>query len=415
MGIKVSSKIKRILASTGYIPIFIFKYHYYFYFFYCKFAIKFVTKKIIILKLSSIGTASGSSNPKDGDDVDVREEYANAFRTESYNHFWTRVVQLSRKKSTVSSSSSPPIESSSTSARLMSYRLFAHNLLDPDPNTITRILDVSRVGRHTRTLLSDYFLETANAFLLCTLLLKNIHHLRSKYKSLKPKFQSENHNSLALVDQFAEISKWFDPFISSGSRIQLIRSGCLDLLKHLESRRDKTRAKLKLINGLTHSSGLLVLALTTTLIVTIASHAFALFIAGPTLLTSRFKPAGLRNKLTKTVARLDVAAKGTYILSRDLDTISRLVTRINDEVNHVRAMAEFWVGRGSGRVRGSEEVARELKRCEESFSEELDELEEHIYLCFMTINRARNLLVKEILDSDDPPNCSFAPKSKKKL
>ncbi|ESQ45634.1 hypothetical protein EUTSA_v10010462mg [Eutrema salsugineum] len=374
MGIKVSSKIKRILAST----------------------------------------ASGNTSPKNGDDVDVREEYANAFRTESYNQFWTRVIQLSRKKSTVSSSSSP-IESSSTSSRLMSYRLFAHNLLDPDPNTITRILDLSRVGRPTRTLLSDYFLETANAFLLCTLLLKNVHRLRSKYESLKPKFQLENNNkdSLTFMDQFVELSRWFDPFLSSGSRIQLTRTGCLNLLKRLESSRDKTRAKLKLINGLTHSSGILVLALTTTLIVTIASHAFALFIAGPTLLTGRFKPVGLRNRLTKTAARLDVAAKGTYILSRDLDTISRLVTRINDEVEHVRAMAEFWVGRGSGRVRAGEEVARELKRCEESFGEELDELEEHIYLCFMTINRARNLVVRQILDSDvSPPHCSVAPKSK---
>ncbi|KAG5388396.1 hypothetical protein IGI04_029937 [Brassica rapa subsp. trilocularis] len=350
MGVKVSSKIKRLLAST----------------------------------------ASGNSSPKDGDDVDVREEYANAFRTESYNQFWTRVISLNRKKPTLSSSSSSPIKSSSTSARLMSYRLFAHNLLEPDPNTVNRILDLSRVGRPARSLLADYFLETANAFLLCTLLLKNIHRLRSKYESLKPKFQSETHSSLAFLDQFTELSRWFDPFISSGSRIQLTRTGCLSLLKRLESSRDKTRTKLKLINGLTHSSGLLVLALTTTLIVIIASHAFALFIAGPTLLTGRFKPVGLRNKLTKTAARLDVAAK----------------------VEHVRAMAEFWAGRGSGRVRGGEEVARELKRCEESFSEELDELEEHIYLCFMTINRARNLVVREIMHPDDPPDCSFAPKSK---
>ncbi|KAG2257557.1 hypothetical protein Bca52824_076851 [Brassica carinata] len=336
MGIKVSSKIKRLLASS----------------------------------------ASGNSSPKDGDDVDVREEYANAFRTESYNQFWTRVISLNRKKSTLSPPSSP-IESSSTSARLMSYRLFAHNLLEPDPNTVTKILVLSRVGRPTRTLLSDYFLETANAFLLCTLLLKNIHRLRSKYESPKPKFQSETHNSLAFLDQFTELSRWFDPFISSGSRIQPSRFGsnhyvdCYHRLPRLcfvHSRSD--------------------------------------------LLTGRFKPVGLRNKLTKTAARLDVAAKGTYILSRDLDTISRLVTRINDEVEHVRAMAEFWAGRGSGRVRGGEEVARELKRCEESFSEELDELEEHIYLCFMTINRARNLVVREIMHPDDPPDCSFAPKSK---
>ncbi|VVB09625.1 unnamed protein product [Arabis nemorensis] len=209
-----------------------------------------------------------------------------------------------------------------------------HNLLDPDSNTITRIPDLSRVGRSTRILLSDYFLETANAFLFCTLLLKNIHRLCSKYESLKPKFQSENNDSLALVDQFTELSRWFAPFTSSGSRIQITRSGCLNLLKRLESSRDKTRAKLKLIKGLTHSSWILVLVLATTLIVTIASHAFTLFTAGPTLLTDRFKPVGLMNKLTNNAARLEVAAKGTYILSRDLDTISQLVTQINDEVEH---------------------------------------------------------------------------------
>ncbi|CAN8254856.1 unnamed protein product [Cochlearia groenlandica] len=373
MGIKVSSKIKRILASTA---------------------------------------SANSSSPKSSDDdVDVREEYANAFRTESYNQFWTRVIDLNNKKSTTSSSSSSsssPIESSSSrSARLMSYRLFAHNLLDPDPNTITRILDLSRVGQPARTLLSDYFLETSNAFFLCTLLLKNIHRLSHKYESLKPKFQSEDsHSSLCLINQFN------DPFISSGYRIQLMRTGYLNLLNRLESNRDKTRVKLKLVSGLTHSSGILVLALTATLIVTLASHAFALFIAGPALLTGRFKPAGLSNKLRKTAARLDAAAKGTYILSRDLETISRLVTRVNDEVEHVRAMAEFWVGRGSGRVRAEEEVAQEMRRCEESFGEELDELEEHIYLCFITINRARNLVVKEMLDFDDPYDCSFAPKFK---
>ena len=158
-----------------------------------KFMFHFLLPLMFLLQRSLyIDTASGNSSPEDGDDVDVREEYANAFRTESYNQFWTRVISLNRKKSTLSPPSSP-IESSSTSARLMSYRLFAHNLLEPDPNTVTKILVLSRVGRPTRTLLSDYFLETANAFLLCTLLLKNIHRLRSKYESLKPKFQSETH------------------------------------------------------------------------------------------------------------------------------------------------------------------------------------------------------------------------------
>ncbi|XP_010550544.1 PREDICTED: UPF0496 protein At3g49070 [Tarenaya hassleriana] len=353
-------------------------------------------------------TASGATttSPKSRDDVDVREEYANAFRTESYNQFWTRVTQLSHKKSATCS----PIESSSTSARLMSYRLFAQNLLDPDPITVTRILYLTRTRRLTRFLLSSYYSETANAFLICSILLRSVDRIRSKYESLKTQIEFKA-DPLDLINQFMELSKWFRPFVSSGFRIRVVQNNCSNLLNRLESSRDKTRTKLRFINGLRHGSGMFVVALTTTLIVTIASHAFALFIAGPSLLTARFKPAGLTKKLMRTAAQLDIAAKGTYILSRDLDTISRLVSRFNDEVEHARAVAEFWAVRGLDRVRAKEEVARQMKMTGESLSEQLDELEEHLHLCFMTINRARNLVVREILDPGRP-GCSLGPKSK---
>ncbi|KAJ0098631.1 hypothetical protein Patl1_20171 [Pistacia atlantica] len=108
-------------------------------------------------------------------------------------------------------------------------------------------------------------------------------------------------------------------------------------------------------------------------------------------------------RLARVSAQLDVAAKGTYILNRDLDTISRLVVRLNDELEHMRSMVKFWMERGEGgRLQASGEVARQLRKNDASFSQQLDDLEEHLYLCFMTINRSRNLVLKEILDPSQP-------------
>ncbi|MBA0765806.1 hypothetical protein Gotri_014943 [Gossypium trilobum] len=38
--------------------------------------------------------------------------------------------------------------------------------------------------------------------------------------------------------------------------------------------------------------------------------------------------------LRKVEEQLDVAAKGTYVWNRDSDTLSQLVSRLNDEVEH---------------------------------------------------------------------------------
>lgn len=324
--------------------------------------------------------------------MDVREEYANAFRTESYHDFWMRVIALSHVDSTTCSIPT-------TASRLPSYRLFVEHLLDPDQPTVTRILALSRIRPVYRSILFDYFTQTANASLLCGILLKDIDRTRIVHRSIKTTLQSLDATNFSLV--LTRLPDFVNPFVSTASRVRAVQASCSGLLKQLESSRDKTRAKLRLANGLKRGSAIFLVALTASLTVIVAAHAIALLVATPGLIAASLELASVRS-LARVTAQLDAAAKGTYILNRDMDTISRLVARLNDELEHMRAMVKYWAERKEDRLEASDEVARQLKKNDCSFSQQLDELEEHLYMCFMTVNRARNLVVKEMVDPGQP-------------
>nr|XP_043622980.1 UPF0496 protein At3g49070 [Erigeron canadensis] len=348
------------------------------------------------------GACNAKHTPSTSLEIDVREEYANAFRTQSYIDFWTRVLDSSHGGSTINHTIS-----SVAAARLPSYRLFAENLLDPDQPTVTSILTLANHKPENHTLLSDYFCETANASVVCGSLLEDINHLRSKYKSLKTALKSLETTKVSCVShsriiaaRLADFSNSFNPFMipTSGPRgVQSVQVACLNLLKRLELSRDKAQAKLKRVNNLKYGSAITIVVLTVSLTVIIVTHALAILVAAPGIIVATRK-FGSSNGLAKLSAQLDVAAKGTYILNRDLDTISRLVARLNDELEHMQATTKFWLKRGHSRIQSIEEFGRQLKKNDLSFCEQLDELEEHLYLCFMTINRSRNLVIKEISD-----------------
>ncbi|CAN1751676.1 UPF0496 protein At3g49070, partial [Linum perenne] len=315
--------------------------------------------------------------------VDVREEYANAFRTESYLEFWTRVFTVSDGSGGGGGSSS----TSTAAARLSSYRLFVEHLLDPDQPTVTRVLDSAHISSSAQSLLAQYFAQTADASSSCGSLLNDINRVRVKARTLK--------SALHLLETGPQPGNQFRVILS---QVRSAQTNCSKLLKPLESVRNKAQANIQIRARLKHGSALLLVALTASLTVILATHALALLIAAPTLVAASIELASTK-KLSRAVSQLDVAAKGMYILSRDLETINGLVTRLSDELEHMCGTVKFWLDRGETWVRGANgEVWKELRKNERGFSQQLDELEEHLYLCFMTINRARNLVVKEISD-----------------
>ncbi|KAK2458051.1 UPF0496 protein [Trifolium repens] len=324
-----------------------------------------------------------SSSPNKQTHVDVCEEYANAFRTESYIEFWTRVVAYSNGECRSRLS-----RETTTSTRLPSYRLFAEHLLDPDQPTVTQILAQTKLPPEINSLLSDYFSHTANASLLCSQLLKDIDGVRIKYKSLKTILQS--------VTTIKEGSNQISSSMIATNLIELSLCQCSDLQKQLELSRDNLRAKLQMVTILKHCSTCAIVVVTTSLVVLVVSHGFALLVAMPGLTLMNLHS---KRKLTNATTQLDAAAKGTYILNKDLETTSRLVARLNDEMEHIRKMVKFWLERKEDKIQADGEVLRLLKKNQSNFSDQLDELEEHLYLCFMTINRARDLVLNQITAS----------------
>ncbi|KAL3834385.1 hypothetical protein ACJIZ3_009121 [Penstemon smallii] len=334
--------------------------------------------------------------------LDLQEEYANAFRTESYTEFWIDVLALKKGNLTTRRS-----VGSTTAARLPSYRLFAEHLLDPAQSTVTRILDMTRIPSDILTVLEDYFTNSSDASNLCGLLLKDIDHTRKKYKSVKDSFESSHNRPyphiptiLTRITLFSK-SNPFCPTAPSLIRFQIVQASCSNLLKRLESSRNKTQSKVRRLKKLKYGSAVFLVALTASLVVIVATHAFVLLVAAPGLMTASLEMISIK-KFGRWSAQLNAAAKGTYILIRDLDTISRLVARLNIELEHMESLMQIWLVRGDDRLQANGEVAFRLKNFDLSFIEQLDELEEHLYLCFMTINRARNLVVKEIVNSDNP-------------
>lgn len=346
---------------------------------------------------------SGPEDPSREAGLDLREEYANAFRTESYNEFWARVLALS-------DDDPPPRDpaGSTSAARLPSYRLFAEHLLEPDQPAVIRILDLARIRPAQKSLLAEYFSGTAKASLLCGALLKDLDRTRVQYRSLKSALRSLSDSQFGSLNQFpsiltrlTEFSNFENPLTSSSSsstttRILSTQVGCSTLLSRLESSRNKAKATLKTINKLLQGSATILIAVTASLTIIVMAHGLAMVVAAPAIAAvASFEMASAKS-LRKVLAQLDAAAKGTYILKRDMDTISRLVARINDELEHMRAMVRFWLDRGDDKIQVGGKATLGENEC--NFGDQLDELEEHLYLCFMTINRSRNLVVKELLD-----------------
>lgn len=103
----------------------------------------------------------------------------------------------------------------------------------------------------------------------------------------------------------------------------------------------------------------------------------------------------LADKEVARMAQLDAAAKGVYVLNNDLDTIDRLVARLHTAVEGDKLLVRLGLERGRDR-HPIQEVVKQLRKNDRNLLHQLKDLEEHLCLCFNTVNKARSMLLQQI-------------------
>ncbi|KAF5467740.1 hypothetical protein F2P56_011962 [Juglans regia] len=332
--------------------------------------------------------------------LNVNEEYLSALRTKSYGEFFTKAQLVVNQPSFPS----------------CCHHEFSEVLLEPGQETIMTVLDSAILSKipELKVLMLMYFDISAEASNICSHLLKSINSVQSNYQFIQralDTFDDYSPDQLKLI--ISELKAFIilnNPFSNPDKHdFKQINNKYSSLLNHLKTMRKKVARKLKLIKYfkkafeicITAASGLIAVAA-----IVLAFHILAaLLLAGPALFISFPMKRSKRIKmlsfgflrsgiLSKVREQIDVAAKGTYILNRSLDTVSRLVARLHDEVEHKKSMIQFFLERRDDKF--SLQVVKEIKKSDVGFRKQVQELEEHVYLCLVTINRARALFIKEM-------------------
>ncbi|XP_054817986.1 UPF0496 protein At1g20180-like [Prosopis cineraria] len=347
------------------------------------------------------------------DSINVQEEYRMALRTKSYADFFTKAQNLLTNKPSFYDN----------------HIKLSEILLEPGQETIPSILNDSSIlsqKPELKHLMLSYFDITASASHFCIHLLESINLVHSNYLFIRraldiieqhehkhKNHQEEDSNNFELVAfELESFILSTNPFSNPDNfNFQTINDNNSSVFQRLKAMRKNVVRKIKCIKYTKKASTVCaalacgVIAIAAAII---ATHTLTAIIMGPAILS--FPMKSFKRKVTQRVRvlrsstgflgkvrdQLDVAAKGTYILSRDFDTTSRLVARLHSEIERNKEMVRFWMGRKEEEKLGLE-IVKEMRKSEVGFRKQVEELEEHVYLCLVTINRARSLVVKEML------------------
>ncbi|CAN6192624.1 unnamed protein product [Urochloa humidicola] len=399
------------------------------------------------IERSSSTPSSTPARPPPRSPLDVDEEYDSAFKSKSFLDLWSHAHRhLSHALSSSFKQTSPSkskadysrhdgddeADDPSAAAPMeqsCSYTVLDDFVLEPSPEVLARGRRRRRSRRQgVETLLIEYFDVTQEACEACSALLAAIAAARRHHLTLRRLLArldaggGASASAAAARDAVAEHVRLDNP-LSPGrlSGFHDVHGRCAPLATRLAAARRRLRrlARAMLVARGTAAAAL-VAACAGAIVAAAVFAAHAVVGIGAAAAAVGASPAaaarrwvgGERRYAVAGAAAVDAAARGAYIVGRDLDTVSRMVRRAHDELEHGRDVARIAVrgGRGEEELVAPlmQEVAREEAECEEDLRAQLQELEEHVCLCLITINRTRRMVATEITAPLPPPATSSA-------
>lgn len=252
--------------------------------------------------------------------------------------------------------------------------LLLSQILQPNKERVQEALSHAKPTTLTH-LISTYFQHSESATRLCLNLYQSVHSARHLYTPLFDLFHilpgdshpiDESLCNLAF-DVFLKLDTFDNPFSSPESHTFRETQLCFSQLKHkLDTRLRKSRSRVRLIHHAT---------------------------AGP--LCSPYLPHSFKKKELTNISQLNAAAKGTFVLNKDLDTIDRLVSRLHTGIEYDKLFIRLGLERGRD-VYSVQEILKQLRKTHLNLTHQLKDLEDHICLWFTNVNKARSLLLQEI-------------------
>ncbi|CAN6241783.1 unnamed protein product [Urochloa humidicola] len=297
-------------------------------------------------------------------------------------------------------------------------------LLETPEDIISPVLHNTMVHRRTSSeierAMTGYFEASTEAIEICRQLLRDIKNTKSNYQSMD-NFLTSITDSTASTSASAPLALKSFPVTSNPFSIKTQRSfrqihdKYSSILQSIRSSHRRVERKIKIVKAtkkLSRAFLTVVCGGAAAAAIGAASHlVFLGFLIGaaaaglllPIALKKRITAKGKKEKRSgKTMSsllrlheQLDTAAKGTYVLGQDLDTVSSLVARLSDGIERENAMARCCEER-SGERSSVMEMVNELRKSCSSSRRIAEELEEHVCLFLATIHKARALLIQEV-------------------
>ncbi|KAF2322978.1 hypothetical protein GH714_032591 [Hevea brasiliensis] len=332
--------------------------------------------------------------------VNVTHEYTLAVQSNSYNEIWSRIHVSSPQEL-----DEEQIEFRSNNDDEEARQMQLAQVLQPNRECVEEALRDARPNTLTR-LVSNYFEHSENTTHLCLLLQRSVYRARALYDPfhklldvlpLDSDYLTQSQCSYAY-EIFLQFDRYGNPFPCRDSHnFQDIRHSFSQLSQQLDHRLRKSRSRVRLVRRATAASVLCIIGSVVTVTfaaVAIATHTLVAIVACP-FCTVINLPRKLTKKEHEHAKQLDAAARGTYVLNKDLDTIDRLVARLYDSIESDKHLIRLGLERGNDKHAISE-VLKQLQKNHLNFIEQLKDLEERICLCFNAVNKARSLLLREI-------------------